>query len=45
MSSGIAKCMYAALLFLAGILAGSGSFIAISVIGAIIVTSALYYFN
>lgn len=32
-------------MFLTGILASSSSFIAVSVVGAIVVTSALYYFN
>lgn len=45
MSSGVAKCVYTTLLFLTGILAGSSGFIAVSVIGAIIVMSALYNLN
>lgn len=45
MSSGIAKCMYATLLSLAGILASPGGFIAVFIVSAIVVTSTLYYSN
>ena len=45
MSSGVAKCVSTTLLLLTGILAGSSSFIAVFVVSAIVVTSALYYSN
>lgn len=45
MFSGIAKRMHAAVLIFAGILTSPSSLLAISVIGAILVTSAFYYTN